>query len=74
MTVSPLSCYFDMFFRWLQLEITTSEVRASCEDLKVLGKGDFKNLLRWRTALRQEVSGANLFYLSWSLRFAHRSG
>ncbi|KAG1757463.1 Spb1 C-terminal domain-containing protein [Suillus lakei] len=40
---------------WLQLDITTSEVQASCEDLKVLGKGDFKNLLRWRTALRQEI-------------------
>ncbi|KAG1783842.1 Spb1 C-terminal domain-containing protein [Suillus placidus] len=40
---------------WLQLDITTPEVQASCEDLKVLGKGDFKNLLRWRTALRQEI-------------------
>ncbi|KAG2118418.1 Spb1 C-terminal domain-containing protein [Suillus clintonianus] len=40
---------------WLQLDITTSEVQASCEDLKVLGKGDFKNLLRWRSALRQEI-------------------
>ncbi|KAG1801518.1 Spb1 C-terminal domain-containing protein [Suillus plorans] len=40
---------------WLQLDITTVEVQASCEDLKVLGKGDFKNLLRWRTALRQEI-------------------
>ncbi|KAG1761930.1 Spb1 C-terminal domain-containing protein [Suillus occidentalis] len=40
---------------WLQLDITTPEVQANCEDLKVLGKGDFKNLLRWRTALRQEI-------------------
>ncbi|KAG2159968.1 Spb1 C-terminal domain-containing protein [Suillus bovinus] len=40
---------------WLRLDITTPEVQASCEDLKVLGKGDFKNLLKWRTALRQEI-------------------
>lgn len=63
MTVISLSCHFDVFFRWLQLDITTPEVQASCEDLKVLGKGDFKNLLRWRTALRQEVSGTVLFHL-----------
>jgi AdoMet-dependent rRNA methyltransferase SPB1 len=25
------------------------------DDLKVLGKGDFKALLKWRTALREEV-------------------
>ncbi|KAI0715277.1 Spb1 C-terminal domain-containing protein [Earliella scabrosa] len=40
---------------WLKLEITTSDVKANCEDLKVLGKGDFKALLRWRTALREEI-------------------
>jgi AdoMet-dependent rRNA methyltransferase SPB1 len=40
---------------WLAREATTSEIRANCEDLKVLGKGDFKALLRWRTALREEV-------------------
>ncbi|KAG1755177.1 Spb1 C-terminal domain-containing protein [Suillus paluster] len=40
---------------WLQLDITSREVEASCEDLKVLGKGDFKNLLKWRSALRQEI-------------------
>ncbi|KAG0708967.1 Spb1 C-terminal domain-containing protein [Suillus ampliporus] len=40
---------------WLQLDITSLEVQASCEDLKVLGKGDFKNLLKWRSALRQEI-------------------
>lgn len=40
---------------WLALEVTTPDVRANCEDLKVLGKGDFKILMRWRTALREEV-------------------
>jgi AdoMet-dependent rRNA methyltransferase SPB1 len=50
-----------MVFRWLQLNITSPDVQASCGDLKVLGKGDFKNLLKWRTALREEVSVAFLF-------------
>ena len=40
---------------WLKLDITTSDVQANCEDLKVLGKGDFKALLKWRTSLREEV-------------------
>lgn len=40
---------------WLKLDITTPEVAANCEDLKVLGKGDFKALLKWRTAVREEV-------------------
>ncbi|OAX44719.1 FtsJ-domain-containing protein [Rhizopogon vinicolor AM-OR11-026] len=40
---------------WLQLDITSPDVQASCDDLKVLGKGDFKNLLKWRSALREEI-------------------
>ncbi|KAK7058873.1 AdoMet-dependent rRNA methyltransferase spb1 [Paramarasmius palmivorus] len=40
---------------WLTLDITTGDVKANCEDLKVLGKGDFKSLLRWRLALREEI-------------------
>ncbi|TFK41055.1 Spb1 C-terminal domain-containing protein [Crucibulum laeve] len=39
---------------WLDLDATTQEVKASCDDLKVLGKGDFKALLKWRIALREE--------------------
>jgi hypothetical protein len=41
---------------WLRLKMTSEDVKKNCEDLKVLGKGDFKALLRWRSALRQEVS------------------
>lgn len=41
--------------RWLVLDVTTSDVKANCGDLKVLGKGDFKTLLKWRLALREEV-------------------
>ena len=37
------------------MEVTTPEIQAICEDLKVLGKGDFKALLKWRTAIREEV-------------------
>ncbi|KAG6876340.1 hypothetical protein C0992_013304 [Termitomyces sp. T32_za158] len=41
--------------KWLNMNITTSDVKANCDDLKVLGKGDFKILLKWRVALRQEL-------------------
>jgi AdoMet-dependent rRNA methyltransferase SPB1 len=37
------------------MDTTTPEIQAICEDLKVLGKGDFKALLKWRTAIREEV-------------------
>ncbi|KAF8516201.1 Spb1 C-terminal domain-containing protein [Hysterangium stoloniferum] len=40
---------------WLGLDITPSEVKVTCDDLKVLGKGDFKALLKWRTVLREEL-------------------
>jgi AdoMet-dependent rRNA methyltransferase SPB1 len=40
---------------WLKLGITRPEIKANCDDLKVLGKGDFKSLIRWRSALREEV-------------------
>ncbi|KAI8143270.1 Spb1 C-terminal domain-containing protein [Fennellomyces sp. T-0311] len=38
----------------LKKEITTEDIRVNCEDLKVLGKRDFKELLRWRSAIREE--------------------
>ncbi|KAL6310055.1 Spb1 C-terminal domain-containing protein [Sparassis latifolia] len=40
---------------WLMLDVTTPDVVANCDDLKVLGKGDFKTLVKWRTALREEL-------------------
>ncbi|KAF7307013.1 AdoMet-dependent rRNA methyltransferase SPB1 [Mycena indigotica] len=40
---------------WLKLDITTGDVVANFHDLKVLGKGDFKLLTRWRLALREEL-------------------
>ncbi|KZP31228.1 FtsJ-domain-containing protein [Athelia psychrophila] len=40
---------------WLALDVTTPDVKANCDDLKVLGKGDFKALLKWRLALREEI-------------------
>ena len=36
--------------------ITSTDIKTNFEDLKVLGRGDFKALLKWRLALRQEVS------------------
>lgn len=40
---------------WLKNGLASPEVKENCKDLKVLGKGDFKTLIRWRSALREEV-------------------
>jgi hypothetical protein len=49
-----LKC-IDVRIRWLTLDLTTPDIKVNCDDLKVLGKGDFKQLLKWRVALREEV-------------------
>lgn len=36
--------------------LTTEEVKALCEDLRVLGKQDFKHLLKWRLVMRKALS------------------
>nr|XP_019013520.1 AdoMet-dependent rRNA methyltransferase SPB1 [Kwoniella pini CBS 10737]OCF52301.1 AdoMet-dependent rRNA methyltransferase SPB1 [Kwoniella pini CBS 10737] len=41
--------------QWLKSRHTTSDIVANCSDLKVLGKGDFKALMKWRLAIRLEV-------------------
>ncbi|KAG8905611.1 AdoMet-dependent rRNA methyltransferase spb1 [Tulasnella sp. 403] len=41
--------------RWRSLEVTTDDVKANCEDLKVLGKADFQRLIKWRKAIREEL-------------------
>ncbi|KAI9484375.1 Spb1 C-terminal domain-containing protein [Zychaea mexicana] len=38
----------------LKKSITTEDIKVNCEDLKVLGKRDFKTLLKWRSDLREE--------------------
>ncbi|KAL7417553.1 Spb1 C-terminal domain-containing protein [Mrakia frigida] len=40
---------------WLKSEHTTGDVKSNLEDLKVLGKGDFKALIKWRMAIREEI-------------------
>ena len=40
---------------WLKMQITKDDIKVNCEDLKVLGKGDFKALMKWRTLVREEV-------------------
>ncbi|KAL5790934.1 hypothetical protein ACOSQ2_005822 [Xanthoceras sorbifolium] len=37
-------------------DLTTEEVKALCDDLRVLGKQDFKYLLKWRMGLRKALS------------------
>jgi hypothetical protein len=41
--------------RWLKSRHTKPEILANFEDLKVLGKGDFKALMKWRLAIRLEI-------------------
>ncbi|KAE9447299.1 hypothetical protein C3L33_20817, partial [Rhododendron williamsianum] len=36
--------------------LTTEEVKALCDDLRVLGKQDFKHLLKWRMSIRKALS------------------
>ncbi|EIE91951.1 hypothetical protein RO3G_16662 [Rhizopus delemar RA 99-880] len=38
----------------LKRDITTEDIKINCEDLKVLGRGEFKALLKWRTTIRDE--------------------
>ncbi|XP_051145192.1 adoMet-dependent rRNA methyltransferase spb1 [Andrographis paniculata] len=38
--------------------LTTEEVKALCEDLRVLGKQDFKHLLKWRMHMRKALSSS----------------
>ncbi|KAA0045562.1 hypothetical protein IC582_025161 [Cucumis melo] len=37
-------------------DLTTEEVKALCDDLRVLGKQDFKHLLKWRLHIRKALS------------------
>ncbi|WVQ78097.1 AdoMet-dependent rRNA methyltransferase SPB1 [Cryptococcus sp. DSM 104549] len=40
---------------WLKSRHTTPDIIANFQDLKVLGKGDFKALMKWRLAIRLEI-------------------
>ena len=39
----------------LKNPLTDDDIKVACKDLKVLGKKDFKNLLKWRASLREEM-------------------
>ncbi|KAJ6503427.1 Spb1 C-terminal domain-containing protein [Mycena vitilis] len=54
-TVNKMTFLTEEEKEWYALDITTSDIKANCDDLKVLGKGDFKALLKWRLALREEL-------------------
>ncbi|CAG8487461.1 2393_t:CDS:10 [Diversispora eburnea] len=43
----------------LNHELTTEEIKACCEDLKVLSRKEFKSLLKWRSAFRKPKSDNN---------------
>ncbi|KAL2254760.1 UNVERIFIED_CONTAM: AdoMet-dependent rRNA methyltransferase spb1 [Sesamum indicum] len=38
--------------------LTTEEVKSLCDDLRVLGKQDFKHLLKWRMHMRKALSSS----------------
>jgi len=52
------------------MDITTLDVKENCQDLKVLGKGDFKALIKWRTRLREEVRIQEPCYLALGLNIS----
>ena len=54
---------------WLKMQITKDDIKANCDDLKVLGKGDFKALMKWRTLVREEVCRFITYSLYNLLRF-----
>lgn len=37
-----------------RLDETTDEIRACCDDLRILGKKEFRNLLKWRLKVREK--------------------
>ncbi|CAO1634023.1 unnamed protein product [Parajaminaea phylloscopi] len=59
--VSMLGTYNEITFKdaadkeLLKHHETTDDIKANCEDLKVLGRKDFRNLMRWRLALREHL-------------------
>lgn len=55
-SVNQIAFETDEEKEWLAMDVTTEDVKENCQDLKVLGKGDFKTLMKWRTTLREEVS------------------
>lgn len=44
-----------MLDRLYKNPLTSPDIKASVEDLRVLGKKDFKNLLKYRLAVREDV-------------------
>jgi len=46
---------FLLSHRLFKSPLTTPDIKACVEDLKVLGKKDFKNLLKYRLAVREDV-------------------
>lgn len=51
---------------------TTDEIRRCCEDLKVLGRKDFRNLLRWRLKVRDKF-GMSAKAQKWEKEVAKES-
>lgn len=54
-TMNKIEFTTDEEKEWLKSRHTKPDIVANCEDLKVLGKGDFKALMKWRLAIRLEI-------------------
>ncbi|CAI2164310.1 11166_t:CDS:10 [Funneliformis geosporum] len=53
--VNKLNFDTDEAKKLLNHEMTIEEIKMCCEDLKVLGKREFKNLLKWRNSIRSSL-------------------
>lgn len=47
-----------------KLPETTPEIISCCEDLRVLGKKDFRKLLKWRLSVREKVCAILILYIN----------
>ncbi|GFR43871.1 hypothetical protein Agub_g5000 [Astrephomene gubernaculifera] len=54
-------------------EATTAEIRTLCKDLQVLGRSDFKQLLRWRLTVRKALK-ADLSTEEDAAKGSHKKG
>ena len=54
-TYNKITFKTDDELKLLKNEDTTSDIKANCEDLKVLGKKEFKQLMKWRLIIREEM-------------------
>jgi len=53
--------------RIAKLDVTTKEILECCKDLRVLGRKEFRNLMKWRTMVRKILKKVIFFILFYFL-------